>query len=69
MTDDLSATAPFGSNFFQVAKHSMTTLNIIVRTDLATKQNGTLKVVEESDHVVLLENLKSFDQMLLAAVP
>ncbi len=41
---------------------------MIVLTDLATNQNGKLKVVEEPDHVVLLENLECFDQMLFAAV-
>jgi hypothetical protein len=68
VTDDRAAAAPFVSNFFQVAKHSIATLNMIVRTDLATNRNGMLKVVEEPDHVVLLENLKCFDQMLVAAV-
>ena len=68
MTDDRSAAAPFVSNFFQVAKHSIATLNMIVRTDLTTNRNGTLEVVEEPDHVVLLENLKCFDQMLVAEV-
>ena len=68
MTDDRSAAAPFASNFFQVAKHSIATLKMIVRTDLTTNRNGTLEVVEERDHVVLLENLKCFDQMLVAEV-
>ncbi len=68
VTDDRSAAAPLVSNFFQVAKHSIPTLNMIVRTDLATNQNGMRKVVEEPDHVVLLENLKCFDLMLVAAV-
>jgi hypothetical protein len=46
VTDDRSKAAPFVSNFFQVAKHSIATLNMIFRTDLATTKNGTLKVVE-----------------------
>jgi hypothetical protein len=68
VTDDRSAAALFVSNFFQVAKHSIATLKMIVRTDLTTNRNGTLEVVEERDHVVLLENLKCFDQMLVAEV-
>jgi hypothetical protein len=40
---------------------------MIVRTDLATNRNGTLKVAEEPDHVVLLDNLYCFAQMLVAA--
>jgi hypothetical protein len=42
VTDDRSAAAPLVSNLFQLAKHSIATLNVIVRTDFATNRNGTL---------------------------
>ena len=44
VTDDRSSASPFVSDFFQVSKHSIATLNMIVRAYLTTNRNRAVEV-------------------------
>ena len=68
VTDDRSSASPFVSNFPQVSKHSIATLNMIVRSYLTANRNRAVEVAQELDHVFLLQNLKCFGQMIVAEV-
>ena len=68
MTIDGTPPTPFVTHFLQVAKHSIATLDLVVRADLAASLSKMVEVAEQLLQVVFAQNGKCFAEMFVVQV-